>query len=144
MSEERNCMEQAIKDIVVPILKNSGFKGSFPHFRRACPQRIDLLSFQFYSSGGSFVVEIATAPLEGVTTNWGKHIPPNKLNVTWVSKRLRLGANEAQGKADHWFVYGRRSYEPEQPLPQPKHFQAVAQEVAGHIKSQAEPWWSAC
>ena len=51
----RAAMEVALKKIVVPELRTLGVRGSFPHFRRVEKQRIDLLSFQFYSSGGSFV-----------------------------------------------------------------------------------------
>lgn len=63
-----------------------------PHLRRVTSDRVDLLSVQFFSSGGSFVVEVAVCPHEGFTTHWGKHIEPKKVraidlhpDVRWAS-----------------------------------------------------------
>jgi hypothetical protein len=47
MSDDRSRMIAALQAHVVPELRRRGFKGSFPHFRRAAAQRIDLLTFQF-------------------------------------------------------------------------------------------------
>ncbi len=58
-SEQRKNMDLAIKHIVVPILREQRFKGSFPHFRRKNENNIDLITFQFNRWGGSFVVELA-------------------------------------------------------------------------------------
>jgi uncharacterized protein DUF4304 len=59
MSESRDKMIDALRRVIVPTLRNMGFTGSFPHFRRIRETRIDLLTFQFNRSGGSFVVEVA-------------------------------------------------------------------------------------
>nr|WP_268888411.1 DUF4304 domain-containing protein [Heyndrickxia shackletonii] len=40
-------MISALKKIVVPELRERGFKGSFPHFRRIFENKIDLITFQF-------------------------------------------------------------------------------------------------
>lgn len=144
MTDERTLMESALKEVVVPKLRKMGFKGSLPHFRRVREKQLDLLSFQYYSAGGSFVVEIAIAPAEGITTSWGKHIPPEKANVTWVNERLRLGSELTKGIGDHWFQFGRRSYEPGQKAAPYEQFVTVAQEVASLLDTQAEAWWRAC
>jgi hypothetical protein len=52
-------MIKKLNDIVVPVLRQSNFKGSFPHFRRVTAERTNLLTFQFDRSGGGFVIEIA-------------------------------------------------------------------------------------
>ena len=141
MNDERTLMEKALKEVVVPKLRKLGFKGSLPHFRRLRENQLDLLSFQYYSAGGSFVVEIAKAPPEGITTSWGKFIPPDKANVTWVNERLRLGSEPEKGVNDYWFEFGRLSYEPEKKPASYEHLLNVAQEVAELLDRQAEPWW---
>jgi hypothetical protein len=122
-------MKDTIKRVVVPHLRDRGFRGSFPHFRRCRDDRIDLLSFQFDKYGGAFVVEIGQCPTQGVTTYWGKFVSANKVNVTFVNKRLRLGAKDEQ--SDHWFRFDNE-----------QDTEKVAREVIRLIDAQAEPWWS--
>ena len=40
-------MISALKAIVVTTLRDTGFSGSFPHFRRRRGEQLDLLTFQF-------------------------------------------------------------------------------------------------
>jgi len=47
MSDERDRMIETLKEYVVPVLRERGFKGSFPHFRRPTATAIHLLTFQF-------------------------------------------------------------------------------------------------
>ena len=91
-SQQRKNMDLSIKDIVIPVLKEQGFKGSFPHFRRKNEDNIDLITFQFNRWGGSFVVELAICPLEGITMVWGEDIQPNKVTAHHINRRFRLGA----------------------------------------------------
>lgn len=109
MSETRDRMIVELKALVIPQLKKLGFRGSFPHFRRPQELQIDLLTFQFSRWGGSFVVEVAKCSAEGVTTHWGKFIPPNKVNAHDVFPRLRLGSNPPK-EVDHWFDFESASY----------------------------------
>lgn len=44
---KNDSMIAALKAVFVPVLRERGFKGSFPHFRRIRPDRIDLLTVQF-------------------------------------------------------------------------------------------------
>jgi hypothetical protein len=77
----RAAMSVALKEIVIPILRNRRFTGSFPHFRRVNIATVDLLTFQFDKWGGGFIVEIASGSIDGWITHWGKHIPANKLTA---------------------------------------------------------------
>jgi hypothetical protein len=106
MSNSRDQMIAALREIVFPVLRELGFSGSFPHFRRIHPAQIDLLTFQFNRHGGSFVVEIAVCAPEGFTTTWGKHVEPKKVSAHDLhpNQRLRLGSHPPQ-QTDHWFAY---------------------------------------
>ena len=55
MGNSRDQMIAALREIVVPVLRDMGFRGSFLHFRRFRDTRIDLLTFQFNRYGGSLV-----------------------------------------------------------------------------------------
>ncbi|OMC81588.1 hypothetical protein BK128_21685 [Viridibacillus sp. FSL H7-0596] len=91
-------MVSSLKKIVIPILREKGFKGSFPHFRRIKENKIDLLTFQFDKYGGGFVIEVAVCPPDGVTHDWGKKVPSNKVTAHDLYNRLRLNGGE-------WFRY---------------------------------------
>ena len=126
-------MIAALRGMVIPVLRELEFSGSFPHFRRIRESQIDLLTFQFNRHGGSFVVEIAVCDTEGFTTAWGEKLPPNKVSAHDLhpKNRLRLGSRAA-GKSDFWF-----SYEPFQP----EIYEAVAAKLLLLIRSEAEVFW---
>jgi len=98
-------MEAALKKLVVPVLRERSFTGSFPHFRRI-KEEVDLLTFQFDRNGGGFIIEAAKGKKEGFTTHWGKYIPAAKLTA-WdlhpdQRKRLHPGPD---GSVESWFRY---------------------------------------
>ena len=64
----RAAMDVALKNIVIPILRNHSFTGSYPYFRRVNISTVDLLTFQFDKWGGGFIVEIASGSIDGCTT----------------------------------------------------------------------------
>jgi hypothetical protein len=103
-SNGRPAMTNALKKIVVPYLRDHGFKGSFPHFRRKNEDNIDLITFQFNRYDGSFVVELAVCSPEGVTMSWGEEIPASKVTAYDVNDRYRLSEN-MKDDTDHWFNY---------------------------------------
>ncbi|MDR9794094.1 MULTISPECIES: DUF4304 domain-containing protein [Aeribacillus] len=105
-SNDRLNMTNALKKIVVPYLREHGFKGSFPHFRRKNEDNIDLITFQFNRYGGSFVVVLAICPIEGVTTSWGEEIPPSKVTAhdVGIDYRYRLTENIKESN-ETWFNY---------------------------------------
>jgi hypothetical protein len=132
-------MERAIRSVTVPGLRDIGFKGSFPHFRRPIATQIELLTFQFYSSGGSFVVELAACHVDGFTHSWGKHVPSNKVTAHDIGRRHRLGS--ANG-GDYWFVFGKPSYEMgSDKVERPEHYKAVAASVLFHFQKEADAFW---
>jgi len=91
-SYERKMIDNALKSVLIPYLRKQGFKGSLPHFRRKNETNIDLITFQFNRWGGSFVVELTSCSIDGVTTYWGEHIPPKKVTAHDINDRYRLGA----------------------------------------------------
>jgi hypothetical protein len=126
----REEMNDALRKTLVPVLRQRGFTGSLPHFRRIASDRIDLLTIQFDKWGGGFVVEVAKARSDGFTTRWGEKIAPGKLKAHDLHpiQRMRLGVKGLEG--DHWFRYdtGRA-------------LESVAQEVVSCME-QAEAWWA--
>lgn len=144
MEDHRSLMTAALKSIFVPALRERGFKGSLPHFYRACPARTDFLTVQFNSAGGSFVVEIAKCGPNGIESGHGEDLPVSKLNVQYFARRHRLGSNPAAGILDHWFDFAPRNYDPPQPLHPAGHYEHVASILVPLLDSQAEDWWGAC
>jgi hypothetical protein len=138
----REAMDQALKDAVATHLRPQGFRGSLPHLRRRSADQICLVSFQYFSSGGSFAVEVADCDGDGFTTSWGAHKPPNKVTALDIpSPRPRLGSPDFPD-GDHWFVFGVRAYEPGHDAIGPaEHYDAIAAEVIALVGAQAEPFW---
>ena len=99
-------MVAALKREVLPLLREQGFKGSFPHFRRHTGNAIDLITFQFDKWGGGFVIEIARSPPDGLVTPWRETIPPEKVKAWDVhpTGRKRIKATADQG-VDGWFRF---------------------------------------
>lgn len=130
-------MTAALKKHVVPILKERGFTGKFPNFRRMNDTGIDLLTFQFDKWGGGFVVNIAACPKEGTTTYWGETFGPDVVTAHHINYRLRLGATDEE--SDHWFRYDKKGFGFLFSRRDP--FEAAALEVLPYLDSQAENWW---
>src|SRR4051812_788287 len=106
MSDARDQMKKALKDVVVPRLRETGFAGSIPHLRRRRPDRIDLFTFQFDRHGGGFIIELAQCAPEGFTTHWGKQIAPDKVTPSDLplTQRARIQPRVGSG-TDSWFRY---------------------------------------
>jgi len=116
-----------LKRVAVPVLRTLGFKGSFPHFRRATETQNDLLTFQFSTGGGKFVIEIGSFPPSGYEWRF-KLVPAAEVRMSHLLRRLRLGAKDED--SDHWFNYDDGEYA------------RVAESVVPFIRGQAEEWWS--
>ncbi len=103
-------MNTYLSELVIPVLREKGFKGSFPHFRRIATDRINLLTFQFDRYGGGFVIEIANCQPTGFTTSWGSKIQPGKLTAHDVTNRKRIQANmdSPNSSRDDWFRYDKK------------------------------------
>ena len=94
--DKRQKIDQAIKDITIPFLREKGFKGSLPHFRRPQADGINLLTFQHSLYNTKFVVEIANCPIDGITTHWGKEIPKNKSNCSRYGGKIKVRKYKTQ------------------------------------------------
>lgn len=134
----RSFMQKALQKIFVPVLRERGFTGKFPHFRRIGADGIDLLSFTFDQYGGGFVMEVAVCPPEGYSSPWLGLIPPDKITALSVEPlRHRLGKVGASGY-DLWFTYPTA-------LPSAPHqlerFDETAREALEYLDLQAESWW---
>ena len=88
---KREQMDAALKCHAVPLLRNLGFKGSYPHFRRILNERVDTIGFQFSQWGPQFYIEIGVANPNGYTLLDGTHFPPSKLKYYQCSERARIG-----------------------------------------------------
>ena len=106
----RKEMVKSLSEIVIPVLRQKGFKGSFPHFRRLTTDRINLLTFQFDRSGGGFVIEITNCQPNGFSTSWGTKIEPNKLTAhdLFFRKRIQSNMDTTSSLTDDWFRYDRK------------------------------------
>jgi hypothetical protein len=129
--EKRILMDAAIKEITVPFLRQQGFKGSFPHFRRLKDDRINLLTYQFSTNSSKFVVEISNCSSKGILLPWGKHIKPSNCTAHDMYKRLRVGSKRAN--VDYWFDFNEESF-----------FTNIYKKRAKELMdlwNEAEQWW---
>jgi hypothetical protein len=132
-SNERKKMDDALKKVVIPFIREQGFKGSLPHFRRKNETNIDLITFQFNRWGGSFVVELATCSIEGVTTHWGEKIQPNKVTAHDINERYRLGAR-SKDEDGIWFDFENAKSEED--------FEKLATDVENLLNISDRSWIS--
>jgi hypothetical protein len=127
MLKSREMMFDELNRVVVPALRELGFSGSLPQFRRASHAQIDLIEFQFLPKGDRFRVEISTFPSKECRATSRVLLTGEVTQPPLLSWRL-LGQNEAPG--DGWF-----SYEVESQTD-------VADSVLAQVRQQAIPWWA--
>jgi hypothetical protein len=130
--EKREQVDKALREIMVPFLREKGFKGSMPHFRRFQSDRINLLTFQHSLYDTKFVVEIANCPLEGITTSWDKVIEPSKCTTHHMGYRFRIGS--LTHNTDYWFDYGKVTLFGDT-------YEKVVKEII-ELWFEAENWWN--
>jgi hypothetical protein len=131
MAKSGEIVRRAIKEYVVPGLRQRSFKGSFPHFRRETASHIELITFQFDRWGSNnFVVELATCPLGGVTMSWGENIDSKHVTAHHVPVRLRLGTTNEQ--SDYWFTSSSFGENPS----------AAGTQLLTLLDTQGISWWS--
>jgi hypothetical protein len=131
LSPSREEMVGALRRIMVPALRGRGFSGSFPHLRRLSPTGIDLFTFQFDRHGGGFIIELGRSAPGGLTTYWGKVIPPNKVTVWDLHPDHRHRLQPAAGPGtDSWFRF------------ESKDVDKVARSVLPFLAA-AESWYAA-
>jgi hypothetical protein len=137
MSESRDSMIAALMEIIVPVLRERGFAGSFPHFRRLSENGIDLLSFQFDKWGGGFLIEISKCNVSGIRTHWGEEIPADKVRAidNHPDQRHRLIPGKGPSRQD-WFRFDQHSF-----LKSSERFSRAARSVLPYLED-AEDWWN--
>jgi hypothetical protein len=142
MSEHRERMMSAFKTRFVPALRQRGFVGSFPHFRRRLPDRVDYLMVHFYSAGGSFVVEVGRTGPNGFTEGPWKDLSVDKISVGHIHDRRRLAPRDAHGgwRGKDWFEFGPRSYDPPQPVKPQEFYDAITDQAIAIFDATGEPW----
>ncbi|WP_137112210.1 DUF4304 domain-containing protein [Rhodobacter sp. SY28-1] len=133
---DRAEMIAVLKRSCVPVLRDMGFQGTFPHFYREDAGFVDLVTFQFGREGGCFCVNLGQADRRWWTSLLLPKVAPDKLRFHQTRGWVRLGA--IQG--DRWFVYDpeiavlRRSA-----AQTPDEIAALCAEL---FLSHAEPWWA--
>ena len=131
----REEMNAKLKASSVAFLRKKGFKGSFPNLYRDTCGFIALVNFQFFSSGGSFCVNLSYVGPNGENVYFKPDTPPRKLSVSQTRERARLGA----AKEDRWFSFGETSYGKYRGTVETP--DAIADLVNRLFESHAEPWW---
>ena len=126
MAGAREEMIAELKRVVVPVLRELGLKGTFPHFRRVTGRQVELLTFEFSAYGGLFVVEVGKFPPEGVELG-GETIPAEKVRLRHLLRRVRLGPGTED--EEHWFDFERN--EPA----------TVAESIVPWVRGQAVEYW---
>src|SRR5262245_17377399 len=136
MTGDREQMKKALKTIVVPTIRNLGFTGSFPHFRRKRNAEYQMLMLMFNKYGGSFYLEagrLSAAEFINLQERWatsGKPLSEASLTVGHCGwkQRARLGGRGAT--ENHWFTFGADKYQNSpQSAPGASQYEAVAKQV---------------
>jgi hypothetical protein len=134
---DRAAMEAELKDKCIPVLRALGFRGSFPDLYREQDGFVSLINFQFFSSGGSFCVNLSFADRDRRNVGIHKDVEVKKLRVSRARESVRLGAPELIG--DHWFSFGPTSYgEIRGTARTPSE---IAVELCEMLQRVAVPWW---
>lgn len=146
-------MTKSLKDTCVPLLRNMGFKGSFPNFYRDDDGFVCLVNFQFNTLGEKFCINLGFAdPERRNVASHCRDVDAGKLRVSMtggliegdnhLSGRWRVGSQPIGDGlySDSWFSFapgqygGDRSVKDSEP-------DVLAQHCATLIEQEAETWW---
>ena len=139
MSDHRALMDKALQEHFVRPLRERGFTGRAPHLRRRLADRVDYLLIQFYSAGGSFVIELGRTGPDGFTEGPWKDLPVEEIEVPHTSNRRRLTDPGAK-RGEQWFRFAPRNYEDPEPVQPQAHYDAVADRALRAFDEQGELW----
>jgi len=108
----RELMDLALKAVVVPVLRERGFTGLYPFFRRMHTTYVELLTFQFDVNGGGFVIDRSRCGVGGVTTSEGRYISASEVKPWDLDPFDRLKIKPRAGSGtDSWFRYESGEYD---------------------------------
>ena len=99
-------MRKSLRARVLPALRQSGFSGDFPHFRRQTTTHFEFVTFQFNKYGGSFIIELGQWPIAQPVPDDAAGMPFAKLN-SWclpLAARARLSP-ALRDRPQRWFSY---------------------------------------
>ena len=97
-----NIMKQALNRAVIGPLREQGFVGAWPHFKRLHADHIELLTFQTNRYGGSFTVEMSAVFPFAANKNYTERdgFSLDNIHVWDTNERYRL-----KGMYHGWFHY---------------------------------------
>jgi hypothetical protein len=107
-------MLNALEGLAGPVLRERGFVGHFPVFRRTKNGELHLLELQFSRYGSAFRLNLGVCPAEGITTKWGEFVPPDEVNTSYELQRKYYldPRNITAGKSqEHWFSFCNENVE---------------------------------
>lgn len=137
MGVDKETIVAALREDCVPVLRKAGFKGSFPNFYRVRDDFVALVNFQFFSSGGSFCVNLSYADPARKNVYFRPETEPKNLQVGQTNERRRLGATA--DNCDRWFSFGKTSYGEFRGDPIP--LERLTGMLNQLFQSDAEDWW---
>lgn len=122
-------MREELKLVIVPYLRELGFKGKLPSFRRIKDGSCQTLNFQFNKYGKKFAVNLSIVnPSEDfLSASYDSLIPLRSQRLGTRQKRI-----SRQSNMDHWFkflkgfIFYRQAY------------QQVANDVISLLESESE------
>jgi uncharacterized protein DUF4304 len=145
MTEPRARMMTALRSRLVAPLRERGFVGSFPHFRRPLADRIDYLNVQFQRAGGGFTLNLGRTGPEGFTAGPWRGLPIEEIEVGHIfDDRRRITPRDAAGgwRGGEFWAFGPRSTDDPRP-PEPQQFyDAIADEALATFVRIGEPWFA--
>ena len=139
MTIHREQMMTALRAVFVPVLRQRGFVGSFPHFRRKLDQRIDFLNVQFNRYGGSFCLNIGQTGPDGLEDpDW----PDLSLAATTVG-HLRYRSRVGRGfLAKQWFEFGPKCDNASKPARPVSFYEGIASDAVRAFEKDGERWFN--
>lgn len=103
-------MRAALKRLVVPALRERGFRGELPHLRRVSADATHTFTVQTSKWGGEFIVELGRAAAGPYRTSTGEVIEPAQL-TSWNMRDADRARLRAVPDTSHetWFRYAPRT-----------------------------------
>ena len=139
MSAHRDAMMTALKEQFVPMLRQKGFVGSFPHFRRKLDTRIDFLDVQFAREGGRFCINLGQTGSEGLQDPAWPDLPLAETATGHLHHRSRVHWGFF---LKQWFDFGPRSYDPPKEVKPRPFYEAIATRAAQAFERDGERWFA--
>jgi Domain of unknown function (DUF4304) len=138
MSAHREQMLAALKERLVPFLREKGFVGSFPHFRRELKGRIDFLDVQFAREGGRFCLNIGQTGPDGLKDPAWPDLTLAETTTGHLQHRSRVHWGFF---LKQWFDFGPRSYDRPKPVKLPAHYEGIAARAVRALEKDGERWF---